>query len=87
MLRSCTAYDAALQSGVNSDLVEALWRNVYDKVGNREDASTLAVYVNRELACLNMTESEPFIQGRIRFSGQHRSVTPVNENNDAREKR
>ena len=51
------------------DLTEALLRNVYGlDSGKRKRAEALAKYVQREVACLAMTDSEAVMSGQVRFS-------------------
>jgi hypothetical protein len=51
------------------DLTEALLRNVYGlDSGKRKRAEALAKYVQREVACLSMTDSEAVMSGQVKFS-------------------
>ncbi len=44
-------------------------RNVYGvDSGKRKQAELLAKYVQRELACLSMTDSESVMAGKLKFS-------------------
>lgn len=53
----------------DGDLAEALLRNVYGlDSGKRKQAELLAKYVQREIACLSMTDSDSFMAGRVKFS-------------------
>jgi hypothetical protein len=53
----------------DGDLAEALLRNVYGiDSGKRRQAEVLARYVQRELACLSMTDSEAVMAGKVKFS-------------------
>ncbi|EIE25197.1 hypothetical protein COCSUDRAFT_40520 [Coccomyxa subellipsoidea C-169] len=64
---SSMAYDQALKG--EGDLTEALLRNVYGlDSGKRKRAEALAKYVQREVACLAMTDSEAVMSGQVRFS-------------------
>ncbi|KAK9908990.1 hypothetical protein WJX75_005649 [Coccomyxa subellipsoidea] len=64
---SSMAYDKALQG--EGDLTEALLRNVYGlDSGKRKRAEALAKYVQREVACLSMTDSEAVMSGQVKFS-------------------
>lgn len=50
-------------------MAEALLRNVYGiDSGKRKQAEALARYVQRETACLAMTDSESVIAGKVKFS-------------------
>lgn len=51
------------------EMAEALYRNVYGmEDGKRKQAEALARYVQRELACLAMTDTEAVMSGRLKFS-------------------
>ncbi len=53
----------------DGDLAEALYRNVYGlDSGKRKQAELLAKYVQRELACLSMTDSQFVMAGKVKFS-------------------
>lgn len=66
---SVMAYDKALGVGSSGkDLPIALWRNVYGSEGEKRGAITLASYVRRELASLNMTDSKAVLNGNLKFS-------------------
>ena len=50
-------------------MADALLRNVYgDDPAKRKQAEILARYVQRELACLALTESESVMSGKLKFS-------------------
>ena len=52
------------------ELWEALLRNVYGgDAANAPAARALARYVQRELACLELTDSAALMTGQLRFSG------------------
>ncbi|CAL8461833.1 g1364 [Coccomyxa elongata] len=64
---SSMAYDKALKG--EGDMVDALLRNVYGvDSGKRKSAEALARYVQRELACLSMTDTESVMSGKVKFS-------------------
>ena len=51
------------------EMAEALYRNVYGmEDGKRKQAEALARYVQRELACLAMTDTEAVMSGKLKFS-------------------
>ena len=51
------------------ELSEAICRNVYGMdEGKRKQAQAMARYVQRELACLAMTESDAVMSGKVKFS-------------------
>ena len=60
----------ALQAiGGEGDLADALLRNIYGAdPGMRKQAEILARYVQRELACLAMTDSTSVMSGKVKFS-------------------
>ncbi|GAQ87989.1 hypothetical protein KFL_003920080 [Klebsormidium nitens] len=74
---AASAYDdATAPTAAAGDLPQALWRNVLAEEGEpRElpagprtrDAEILAAYVRRELASLEMTDSDSFLNGNIKF--------------------
>lgn len=67
---SCESYEKALKG--EGTLADALLRNVYgDNVAQRGCATALAKYVERELACLNITPSKEMMAGRIQWSYFH----------------
>ena len=50
-------------------MVDALLRNVYGiDSGKRKSAEALARYVQRELACLSMTDTKSVMSGKVKFS-------------------
>ena len=51
------------------ELSEAIFRNVYGmEDGRRKQAEAMARYVQRELACLSLTESDAVMSGKVKFS-------------------
>ena len=51
------------------ELSEAIFRNVYGmEEGRRKQAEAMARYVQRELACLAMTDSDAVMSGKVKFS-------------------
>ncbi|KIZ02555.1 hypothetical protein MNEG_5407 [Monoraphidium neglectum] len=65
---SWVAYDIAL-AGERSQLVDALVKNVYGGDPTQRPFATLAAkYLNRELACLQLTPIEAIYNGHVRFS-------------------
>jgi hypothetical protein len=66
------AYDKAMKkdddSSPKESLSSALLRNVYQgDVSKKSAASRLEKYVQLQLACLSMTESEDVMAGNIKF--------------------
>jgi hypothetical protein len=62
----CSAAQALKGEG---ELAEAIFRNVYGlEDGKRRQAEAMARYVQRELACLAMTDTEAVMSGRVKFS-------------------
>lgn len=50
-------------------MADALLRNVYgDDPAKRKQAEILARYVQRELACLALTDSTSVMSGKLKFS-------------------
>jgi hypothetical protein len=66
-LRICCPFCQAIQG--EGDLADALLRNVYGAdPAMRRQAELLARYVQRELACLSMTDSDSVMSGKLKFS-------------------
>ncbi|CAL5222683.1 g5083 [Coccomyxa viridis] len=64
---SSLAYDKALKG--EGELSEAIFRNVYGmEDGRRKQAEAMARYVQRELACFAMTDSDAVMSGKVKFS-------------------
>lgn len=75
---SCESYEKALKG--QEDMADVLLRNVYgDNSAKRQSAATLAQYIRRELACLEMTPSQEVMSGSIMFSRLHadRPIDPA----------
>ncbi|KAK9868871.1 hypothetical protein WJX84_005473 [Apatococcus fuscideae] len=64
---SSMAFDQALEG--KEELSAALVRNVYgEESGLQAQASSLANYIKREIACLKITPTEALMTGKFRFS-------------------
>jgi len=61
---SCVAYDKAA-AGEKGELTEALWRNVYNKEGDRSKAADLSLHVRQLLASLSMTSTDAMLKGLV----------------------
>ena len=76
---SCTIVRRGQRPGVSlpaaqalkgeGELSEAILRNVYGMdSGRRKQSEAMARYVQRELACLAMTDTEAVMSGKVKFS-------------------
>ena len=63
-----TSFAAQALKG-EGELSEAIFRNVYGmEEGRRKQAEAMARYVQRELACFAMTDSDAVMSGKVKFS-------------------